>query len=90
MFDILCNQDPSGTGAQVGPGPGMGSPATLGDQVMTAVTGDPGDHSLADIGPVETVEQLFDRLCIGQEHAASFEGTYLNDIFDSVDSLGSH
>ena len=74
MFDILCNQDPSGAGAQAGPGPGLGSPATLGDQVMATVTGGPADHNLADIGHVETVEQLFDKLNIGQEHAVSFEG----------------
>ena len=79
MFDILCNQDPSGTGPQATVGQGPESPATLGDQVMTTVTGGPTDNSFANLSRLETVEQLFDKLNIGCEHAANFEGTSTNN-----------
>ena len=82
MFDILCNQDPSGTGPQATVGQGPESPATLGDQVMSTVTGGPADHnSFASLSHVETVEQLFDKLNIGCELAANFDGTSTDFIF---------
>ena len=44
---------------------------------MTTVTGGP-TADLSGTGEVTTVTQLFDKLNIGRELAANFEGTCLN------------
>jgi len=86
LFDILCNQDPTGCSGQSGPVSSStegGGAATIAGQVIETITGGPADHNLAADPSIQTVEHLFDKLCIGREHLASFDGIDLEALMTS-------